>query len=181
MCVRLDPLVLAVESKEEDISELVEQLCWETNELITSRSSFGEVRMVCTALKLLAVGNEQVISDCLALPLILHKAPSKDGYLLAGMVVYYGTSVEPYLKYPLPIPSDETNELLTWILPESDEEPSEFLLRMPQPYRLRVVLGCIDTWDVKRITNDLLIEDAFYESFAEGDENLIVQALKFLV
>ena len=27
----------------------------------------------------------------------------------------------------------------------------------------------------------MLIEDAFYESFAEGDENLIVQALKFLV
>ena len=129
--MRLGPLVLAVESKEEDISELVEQLCWETNELITSKSNYGEIRMLCTVFKLLAEGNEQVIADCLALPLILHKVPSKDGYLLASMVVYYGTSVEPYLKYPLPMPSDETNELLTWILPESDKEPSEFLLRMP--------------------------------------------------
>ena len=130
MCTRIGPLILALESKEEDISEQVEQLCWETNELITSQSNFGEVRMLCTAFKLVAVGNEQVISDCLALPLILHKAPSKDGYLLAGTVVYYG-STESYLKYPLPMPCEETYELLTYILPHSEEQPSEYLMRMP--------------------------------------------------
>ena len=129
--------------------------------------------MLCSALKAVSPGNEQIIAECLLLPLILHRAPSPDGYQLASLIVEF-TSAEPFLKYPLP---DFTNQempyaipLLAQILPESKMQPVNYLKYLPHPYKLVTIMGCIECKSLDEISNQLLTEDAFFESFEGADE-----------
>ena len=56
--------------------------------------------------------------------------------------------------------------------------PVNYLNHIPHPYKLITIMGCIECKNLDEISNQLLTEESFFQSFVGADEQMIVNDLK---